>query len=193
MNVLVACEFSGVVRDAFSDRGHMAVSCDLRPSETNGWHYEGDVRDILDDDWDLVIGFPPCTDTSWSNGKLIHEKRADGRTQSAVQFAKLISNTGKASAIEHPYRSDLFYWRRPDQAIHPWQFGDPYIKWTGLWLRGLPHLQPTVEEEPEEVRYWISVGAGKQGRRGGKGVKRNSLERARTFPGIARAMAEAWG
>lgn len=193
MRVLVACEYSGRVRDAFAARGHDAWSCDLLPSETEGQHHEGDVRDMLDGSWDMIIGFPPCTDTSWSNGKLIHEKRADGRTKTAVEFATMLSESAPLTAIEHPRRSDLYYWRRPDQDIHPWMFGDPYIKWTGLWLHNLPLLIPDVTEEPEDLKYWISVGAGKQGRRAGIGIVRNSLERARTFQGIANAMAEQWG
>lgn len=193
MRVLVACEYSGRVRDAFLAKGHDAISCDIVPTEVEGPHIQGDVLEILDDSWDLVIGFPPCTNTTWSNGKLIHEKRADGRTDEAIEFAERIYHAGPAAAIEHPYRSDLQYWRPSDQAIHPWNFGEPFIKWTGLWLRNLPLLELEVTEEPEDLSYWISVGAGKQGRRAGIGLKRKPEDRSRTFMGIARAMAEQWG
>lgn len=192
--VLVACEMSGRVRDAFIRLGYEAISCDILPSLSDfGPHYQGDVRDLLSEDWDLVIGFPPCTDLSWANGKLIHDKRADGRVKQAVDFAELIFNSGRRAAIENPYRSDLQYWRKSDQMIHPWMFGDPYLKQTGLWLRELPTLIPDVPEQPEDVKYWIDVGKHKGSiRKYGRGGNRDSVKRSMTFQSIADAMAIQW-
>lgn len=190
MRVLVACEYSGRVRDSFLRKGHNAWSCDILDTDVEGPHIQGDVRDVLSENWDLVIGFPPCTDLSWANGKLIHEKRKNGLAKLATDFAELVYNSGTVSAIENPARSDLQYWRKSSQIIQPWQFGDPYIKTTGLWLRGLPLLDTLVKEEPADLNYWISVGA--RNRKHGSGITRGSKDRAKMFPGIAQAMADQW-
>jgi hypothetical protein len=191
MKILIACEFSGIVRDAFIAKGHDAWSCDLLPTEKEGPHIQDDVLKHLDEGWDLVISFPPCTDLSYANGKLLHTKRADGRVDRAMEFAKLLYNSGVKSVMENP-RGELYKWCKPNQVIHPWMFGDPYIKWTCLWIRGLLNLKPFIANEPKNLRYWVDVGQSKN-RRFQSGVNRSSVERSRTFPGIAQAMAEQWG
>jgi hypothetical protein len=192
--VLVACEFSGRVREAFRKRGHDAVSCDLLPTEIPGPHYQGDIYDLLEEDWDLVVGFPPCQDLSWAAGKLIHEKRADGRAAAAAKFATDILLAGKHAAIEN-VRGDLWHiLRRPDQIIHPYNFGEPYLKMTCLWLRGVPPLLVSETDEPPDCQYWISVGNARgQQRRLGIGMHRRVDTRQRTFQSIADAMADQWG
>ena len=144
MKVLVACEFSGVVRDAFIARGHDAMSCDLRPSETPGPHYQGDVFDIINDGWDLMIAHPPCTHLSVSGARHFAAKRADGRQQEAVAFFLLLAKSEiPRIAIENPVCIMSSVWRKPDQIIQPWQFGHGETKATCLWLKGLLKLQPT--------------------------------------------------
>lgn len=193
MYILIACEFSGLFREAFATRGHVVVSCDLLPTEIvptwpNAFHYQGDVKEILNDNWDLIIGFPPCTDLSYANGAYIHEKRKDGRTEKAIEFAKTIFESGKKCCIENP-RGELMKWRKPDQRIQPWMFGDSFIKTTYLWLKGLPSLQQKIKNEPTGCKYWVDVGQSKN-RRLQKGLNRNSQDRARGFLGIANAMAD---
>jgi hypothetical protein len=201
MRVLVGCEFSGVVRDAFIARGHDAVSCDLQPSDTPGPHIQGDIRHHLtvDDDWDLVIAFPPCTHLCSSGAQYWKGKQADGRQKKAIDLVMEIASWPGTVAIENPVGILSRLWRKPDQIIHPYHFGEPYMKRTCLWLKGLPALKPTVIVEP--VAHWHG-GV----RRGGKKadgtrtvsklptmLKYGERERSRTFQGIADAMAEQWG
>ena len=187
MKVLVACEFSGAVRDAFLQRGHSAVSCDLLRSEKPGPHIQDDVLSHLSEGWDLMIAFPPCTDLSYANGRYLIEKRKDGRTDRAIEFVRSLREAPiKKMAIENP-RGELWKkLRRPDQVIEPYQFGDPWKKVTCLWLYNLPRLVPTDIVEPKGM--WVDTGHTK-GERG----QRNSKKRAITFPGIADAMATQWG
>ena len=189
MKVLVACEFSGVVREAFRARGHDAVSCDLLPSELPGPHIQGDVLGHLDEGWDLMIAFPPCTHLSWAAGGRLNEKRADGRTEAAIDFVRALRAAPIARmAIENP-RGDLWHaLRRPDQVVEPYMFGDPWKKATCLWLYNLPRLVPTNIVAPGGK--WVDAGE-KVGQRRGK--HRSSKERSKTFPGVAAAMAEQWG
>jgi hypothetical protein len=196
MRVLVACEFSGVVRDAFRARGHDAMSCDLLPTEVDGPHYQGDVRDVLADGWDLMIAHPPCTHLAVSGAAWFAAKRADGRQQEAVDFFMLLANAPIArSAIENPVGIMSTVWRKPDQIIQPYQYGEAASKKTCLWLRGLPPLLPTcIVDKGEQVHF-------KSGRSMPKwyadAFRLPPAERARlrsrTFEGIARAMAEQWG
>ena len=187
--MLIACEFSGIVRDAFIAGGHDAVSCDLIPSERPGPHIQDDVLLHLDEGWDLMIAHPPCTDLSWASGRYLIEKRRDGRTEAALQFIRALRAAPiKRMAIENP-RGDLWSGlRKPDQVIEPFWFGDPWKKATCLWLYNLPRLTPTDVVEP--TGKWVDAG-GKVGQRRGK--HRSAKERSRTFSGIAAAMADQWG
>ena len=188
MRALVACEFSGVVREAFRARGHDAVSCDLLPSEQPGPHIEGNILDHLSEGWDLMVAFPPCTHLSWASGRYLLEKRADGRTEAALDFARPLRRAPiRRIAIENP-RGDLWRIRRPTQIIEPYQFGDPWQKATCLWLYNLPRLTPT--NIVESRGKWVDTGK-KPGKMRGK--HRAPKDRSRTFPGIAAAMADQWG
>lgn len=189
MKVLIACEFSGVVREAFRVRGHDAVSCDLIATERLGPHIQGDVLDHLSEGWDLMIAHPPCTDLSWASGRYLIAKRQDGRTERAIEFVKRLRAAPiRRMAIENP-RGDLWRGlRAPDQVIEPYQFGDAWRKATCLWLYNLPRLVPTHVVEP--AGKWVDAGQ-KTGQR--RGRHRSARDRSRTFPGIAAAMAEQWG
>lgn len=183
MRVLVACEFSGRVRDAFIANGHDAWSCDLLPTEVPGPHIQGDVRDILGDDWDLMIAHPPCTHLSYaglrwfrSDPDRMRRARADFDF-----FMQMIDAPIPMIAVENT-RGFAWQWhRRPDQIIHPYQFGEHVTKATCLWLKALPPLVPTAVD-PEPFVNWTKY----------KG-SHNGHARSRTFPGIARAMADQWG
>ena len=144
MRVLVACEFSGRVRDAFIRHGHDAVSCDLLPSETEGPHYQGDVRDILNNGWDLMVAHPPCTDLAVSGARWFADKRADGRQQAALDFVRLLMDAPiPRIAVENPVSIISSAIRKPDQVVQPWQFGEGETKATCLWLKDLPKLTAT--------------------------------------------------
>ena len=184
MRVLVGCEFSGTVRDAFSRRGHQAVSCDLRPSSTNGLHYRGDIRFLLSKHWDLFIAHPPCTvltvasSSVWGNTWTEQEVALDF-------FEQLLSAPIPRICLENPPGLISTMIRRPNQYIHPYMFGHPYRKRTGLWLSNLPRLIPTdnLWDKPEEypvLHSWTDV-------------RRDEIRRSVTFQGIADAMAEQWG
>ena len=183
MRVLIACEYSGAVRDAFTRWGHDAMSCDLLPADAPGQHYQGDVRDVLDYPWDLMIAHPPCTHLSVSGARHFAEKRMDGRQQSAVSFFMALARAPIPKiAIENPVCIMSSMWRKPDQIIQPWQFGHGETKATCLWLKGLLPLRPTDVVEGRENRI----------HRMPPSVDRWK-ERSRTFQGIAEAMAEQWG
>lgn len=183
MRVLVACEYSGAVRDQFIGGGHEAMSCDLLPTDIPGPHYEGDVRDVMDYPWDLMIAHPPCTHLSVSGARHFEGKRLDGRQQSAVSFFMMLAKADiPMIAIENPVCIMSSMWRRPDQTIQPWQFGHGETKATCLWLKGLPLLRATNIVEGREQRI----------HRMAPGPDRWK-ERSKTFPGIAAAMADQWG
>lgn len=191
MSVLVACEYSGVVRDAFRKRGHLAMSCDLREGDGTGeWHFQGDVRRALSEiTWDLIIGFPPCQHLSSVGARHWPEKEADGRQARAVQFVKMLADApAERVVIENPAGALTRLWRKPDQIINPFQFGDPWMKRTCLWLRGVPPLVPTKIVKPQG--HWVQHDPLRPGLAPGH---RGSKIRSRTFAGIARAMAEQWG
>ena len=205
MKVLVACEESGRVRDAFIRRGHDAMSCDIVPSRSDGPHYEGDVRDILSDGWDLLIAFPPCTYLADIGNRWIqkeyhgHVGRRQDMRKSLSLFRALYDAPIPRVCIENPQMHKLAYETfgiKPSQIIQPWQFRDPYTKRTCLWLRGLPRLHPTMMFKPHTTP-WVG-GGGPRGRRGSQGTDRLAIaktarHRSETFPGIARAMADQWG
>lgn len=183
MRVLVACEYSEEVRDQFISGGHEAMSCDLLPTDAPGPHYEGDVRDVLDYPWDLMIAHPPCTHLSISGARHFETKRSDGRQQSAVSFFMMLAKADiPMIGIENPVCIMSSMWRRPDQIIQPWQFGHGETKATCLWLKGLPLLRATNIVDGREQRI----------HRMAPGPHRWK-ERSKTFPGIAAAMADQWG
>lgn len=182
MRVLVACEFSGVVRDAFARRGHDAWSCDLLPSETPGNHVQGDVRGILDQGWELMVCHPPCTHLAVSGSRWFKDKLPE--QESALAFVRaLLDAPIPRIALENPVSIISSRIRKPDQTIQPWQFGHGEVKATCLWLKGLPPLQPLVR-----------VAKGREARvhRMPPGPDRWK-ERSRTLIGVAEAMAEQWG
>jgi site-specific DNA-cytosine methylase len=182
MKVLVACEYSGTVRDAFIRGGHDAVSCDLLPTDKPGPHYQGDVFDIINDGFDLMIAHPPCTHLSVSGARHFAAKRADGRQQEAVDFFMRLANADiPRIAIENPICIMSSIYRKPDQIIQPWQFGHGETKATCLWLKNLPLLKPTDIVEGREQRV----------HRMPPSVDRWKL-RSKTFDGIAQAMADQW-
>jgi len=183
LNVLVGCEYSGTVRDAFRARGHNAMSCDLLPTDAPGPHYQGSVFDVLDYPWDLAIFHPPCTHLAVSGSRHFEPKRLDGRQQSAVSFFMRLAKVDiPRIAIENPVCIMSSVWRKPDQTIQPWQFGHGETKATCLWLKGLPRLQPTDVVEGREARV----------HRMPPSEDRWKL-RSTTYAGIAEAMAEQWG
>ena len=183
MRVLVACEYSGAVRDAFLRLGHDAMSCDLLPTDVPGPHYQGDVFDIINDGWDLMVAFPPCTDVCVSGARWFKEKRTDGRQQRAIQFVRDLMNAPiDKIAIENPIGVLSSEIRKPDQIIQPWQFGHGETKATCLWLKNLPKLLPTNIVDGREARV----------HRIPPGPDRWKL-RSTTYLGIANAMAEQWG
>lgn len=196
MRILVACEYSGVVRDAFIARGHDAVSCDLLQTEANGPHYKGDVRDIINDGWDMMIAHPPCTYLCSSG--LHWNKRVEGRaekTEEALEFvAMLLGSRIPHIALENPIGCISTRIRKPDQTIQPWQFGHDASKATCLWLKNLPPLTPTSIVQPR-----IVGGKKRWGNQTDSGQNRlpPSAERwkirSTTYQGIADAMADQWG
>lgn len=198
MKVLIACEFSGIVREAFKKKGHDAWSCDLLPTEIEGQHIQGDVLEILNDGWDLMIAHPPCTYLSRTSLQwLRREPLRIPATMDAIHFFKtLLEAPIEKIAVENPLPSShtLKYIRKYDQTIQPYNFGDPATKLTCLWLKNLPPLLNTLTIQPE---YVISG----TGRKWGKWFWETSKlphsergqARSRTFQGIADAMAEQWG
>lgn len=181
MRVLVACEFSGVVREAFARLGHDAWSCDLLPAEDGGLaHLRGDVTEILEDGWDMLLGFPPCTHLCASGARWWKEKR--NLQDAALVFVwQLMSAPVRYIAIENPIGIISSRIRKPDQIIQPYQFGHGETKATCLWLKNLPPLRPTKLVKGRVPRVHLLPPSPDRWR-----------ERSRTYPGIARAMAEQW-
>ena len=181
MRVLVACEYSGIVRDAFLARGHNAMSCDLLQTERPGPHYLGDVMDIIDEGWDLMIAHPPCTHLAVSGARWFKDKRDE--QEQALQFVrKLLEAHIPRVALENPISIISSHIRKPDQIIQPWQFGHGETKATCLWLKNLPKLMPTNIVEGREARIHKMPPSPDRWK-----------ERSRTYEGIAAAMAEQWG
>jgi site-specific DNA-cytosine methylase len=180
MRVLIACEFSGIVREAFAKRGHDAWSCDLLPSEIEGQHYQGDVHALLDGNWDLMIAHPPCTHLAVSGARWFNEKQ---RQQiEALKFVlDLMTCKIPRICIENPVSVISTRIRKPDQIIQPWMFGHPETKATCLWLKNLPKLEPTRIVEGREQRVWKESPSPDRWK-----------NRSRTYLGIAEAMAEQW-
>lgn len=197
MRVLVACEYSGTVREAFRKLGHVAWSCDLLPSDDDSlWHYRGDVRDIINEHWDLMIAHPPCTYLTVSG--LHWNKRNPERaalTEEALDFVRLLLDAPiERIALENPIGCISSRIRKPDQIIQPYQFGEDASKSTCLWLKNLPPLQHTKYVEPRIVdgkRRWSNQTDTGQNRLG-PSPDRWKI-RSKTYQGIADAFAEQWG
>jgi site-specific DNA-cytosine methylase len=182
VKVLVACEFSGIVRDAFLNGGHDAMSCDLLDSERPGPHYRGDARNLPLSEWDMLIAFPPCTDLAVSGARWFEAKRKDGRQQAAIEFFLMLADAPVSRiAIENPVGIMSNRYRKPSQIVHPWQFGHGETKATCLWLKNLPPLVPTNIVAGREHRIHRMPPSPNRGR-----------DRSRTYQGIAGAMAEQW-
>jgi hypothetical protein len=180
VRVLVACEYSGEVRDAFARLGHDAMSCDLLPTERAGPHYQGDVTGILGDGWDLMVAHPPCTHLAVSGARWFSLKRQEQRE--ALEFVRLLLAAPiPRIALENPVSVISSRIRKPDQVIQPWQFGHGEVKATCLWLKNLPPLVPSNIVDGREARVHMMP----------PGPDRWK-ERSRTLPGIAAAMAEQW-
>ena len=190
MRILVACEFSGIVRDAFASRGHDSWSCDLLETEAPGQHLKGDVLGHLDDGWDMMVAHPPCDHLACSGARWFKEKRADGRQQQGIDFFMALAEAPiDRIAVENPVGIMSTLWRKPDQIIQPYQFGHPESKKTCLWLKGLPCLSPTDEVEP--MGRWANQTPSGQNKLG-PSPDRWKI-RSRTYTGIAAAMADQWG
>jgi len=181
VNVLVACEFSGIVRDAFENKGHKATSCDLLPTERFGEHIQGNIHHHLDEGWDLMIAHPPCTHLAVSGARWFKDKQQEQKEAIAF-FMALINAPIPKICVENPVSIMSRVYRKPDQIIQPWMFGHGETKATCLWLKNLPKLQPTniVEGRTPRVHY-ESPGPNRW------------KNRSRTYQGIADAMADQWG
>lgn len=219
MNVLIACEESQRVCTEFRRLGHEAYSCDIIDCSGGHpeWHIKEDVIPLITgktsfltcdnmyhriDKWDMMIAFPPCTDLCVSGARWFKEKQADGRQQRSIDFFMYFAESDIPKiAIENPIGIMSSVYRKPDQIIQPWMFGDNFQKSTCLWLKGLPELIPEITEEPEmEYFEWIDKKTGRKKRQGmwykeafSLPAKERAIIRSKTFPGIARAMAEQWG
>jgi len=199
MKVLVACEFSGIVREAFKAKGHDAWSCDLLPTEIPGQHIQGDVLSILNDGWDLMIAHPPCTYLTCASARYLNEQpNRRGLMVNASLFFKILWTADyyynvKKICIENPLPLKAAQLPPYTQIIHPYYFGEPFLKRTCLWIKNLPLLNSAdkILERPYPTGYCIK----KNGRRYNYYYHqgKNSHERSRTFRGIANAMADQWG
>ena len=184
MKILVACEESQAVTIEMRRLGHEAYSCDIEPCSGGHpeWHLQVDALELLKMKWDMILAFPPCTHLAVSGARYFEQKRKDGRQQAAIDFFMRFANADCPKiAIENPVGIMSTVWKKPDQIIQPWQFGHGETKKTCLWLKGLPPLIPTEIVEGREQRIWKMPPS-----------EDRAKNRAKTFPGIARAMAEQW-
>lgn len=181
MKVLIACEFSGIVRDAFIKIGHDVISCDLLPTEKQGPHYQGDVMNIINDGFDLMIAHPPCTYLAGSGARWWKDRQKEQK-EAIDFFMQLVNAPINKIGTENPVGIMSTVYRKPDQYIQPWEYGHGETKKTGLWLKNLPLLKPSnvVEGRKPSVHY-EAPGPDRQN------------NRSRTYAGIAGAMAEQWG
>lgn len=191
MKILIACEYSGRVRDEFLKLGHEAMSCDLLPTDAPGPHYQGDVRDVLDYPWDMMIAHPPCTDLAVSGAAWFAKKRMAGQQQASASFFMMLAKADiPRIVIENPVCVMSSLWRKPDQTIHPWMFGHMEQKATCLWLKNTTPLAPTnvVKEQmmllPRNQRERLHYLPPSEDR---------WKLRSETYLGIAQAMASQWG
>ena len=184
MKILVACEESQAVTIELRRLGHETYSCDIEPCSGGHpeWHLQVDALELLKMKWDMILAFPPCTHLAVSGARYFEKKRKDGRQQAAIDFFMRFANADCPKiAIENPVGIMSTVWKKPDQIIQPWQFGHGETKKTCLWLKGLPPLIPTEIVEGREQRIWKMPPS-----------EDRAKNRAKTFPGIARAMAEQW-
>ena len=184
MKILVACEESQAVTIEMRRLGHEAYSCDIEPCSGGHpeWHLQVDALELLKMKWDMILAFPPCTHLAVSGAGYFEQKRKDGRQQAAIDFFMRFANADCPKiAIENPVGIMSSVWRKPDQIIQPWQFGHGETKKTCLWLKGIPLLVPTNIVDGREQRIWKMPPS-----------EDRAKNRAKTFPGIARAMAEQW-
>lgn len=209
MRVLVACEESQRVCKEFRKRGHEAYSCDLLPcgGGTPQWHIQADALEIAKMEWDMVIAFPPCTHLAVSGARYFEEKKRNGRQQMGIGFFLAFTALDHVPmvAIENPIGIMSKLYRKPDQIIQPYEYGEPTKKSTCLWLKGLPLLKPTKIVEPEIIEYkckdgkiarfgkGIGQAIGEDGKKYGFSDPMTAKLRSRTFKGVAKAMAEQWG
>lgn len=207
MKILIACEYSGVVREQFEKRGHYVVSCDLLDSEKPGLHYKGDVRDIINLGWDLMVAHPPCTYLSYAGWGAKNKPGREAKIKEAFDFfMEMINAPIEKICVENPQGYPCQAFRKPDQVIHPYYFGEKEMKRTCLWLKGLEPLiygfddnlftKKTSCEIPEPEGFYID----KNGRKKNKyfmsrfnGKRDRGYLRSRTFQSIAVAMAKQWG
>lgn len=203
MKILVACEESQAVTIELRNLGHEAYSCDLLPCSGGHpeWHLQQDVIPLLDEKWDMIIAFPPCTHLAVSGARHFEKKRKDGRQQQGIDFFMKIANANcPRIAIENPIGIMSTLWRKPDQIIQPWMFGDKFTKSTCLWLKGLPKLKPTNIVEHGDFYEWTDKNGKKKREakffmdslKNAKTKEERSIIRSKTFPGIAKAMATQW-
>ena len=181
MRVLVACEYSGRVRDAFRRHGHFAMSCDLLECEADSkFHYQGPVEDIINDGWDLMVAHPPCTHLAVSGSRHFYRKQRE--QAEALDFVRFLMNSPiERWCIENPVSVISSAIRPPDQIIQPWEYGHGETKATCLWLKNLPKLRPTDCVEGREPKVWMMSG------------KDRWKNRSRTYMGVAQAMGDQWG
>lgn len=180
MKILIACEYSGTVRDAFALHGHEVMSCDLLDTDSPGPHYKGDVFDIINNGWDLMVAHPPCTHLAVSGARWFKDKHEEQK-EAIDFFMKLVNADIDKIAVENPISIMSTRYRKPDQIIQPWQFGHGETKATCLWLKNLPLLEPTNIVEGREARIHKMPPS----------ADRWKL-RSKTYSGIAKAMAEQW-
>jgi len=202
MRILVACEESQAVTKEFRLLGHEAYSCDIQESSGGRpeWHLQTDVLQLLKLKWDMIIAFPPCTHLAVSGAAHFEKKRKDGRQQEGIDFfLEFAKHDCPKMAIENPIGIMSKIWREPNQIIQPWQFGSEAQKSTCLWLKGLPLLQPTnIVSKGEFSKSGYSIGASsayavdEKGKRIAWSDPRTAKARSKTFPGIAKAMADQW-
>lgn len=204
MRVLIACEESQAVCKAFRKLGHEAYSCDIKEC-TGGkedWHIQGDIMEVIGQGWDMMIGFPPCTHLAVSGARHFEEKIKDGRQQGAIDFFIKLANCNiRHIALENPVGIMSSKYRKPNQIIQPWQFGDSAQKTTCLWLKNLPHLKHTnvvdkgmfyISPSGKKMPSWCCDPVGKDGKKLAYNSEEIKTLRSKTFPGIANAMANQW-
>ncbi len=184
MKILIACEQSQIVTNAFREQNNEAFSNDIMPTRGNHpeWHLQGDIREFLYTSWDMVIAFPPCTHLAVSGARWFEEKRADGRQQDGINFFNIFRNLPYPKVVvENPIGIMSSLWRTPDQIIQPWEYGHEERKATCLWLKGVPKLQPTQIMRKRRPVSWLQA----------PDIDR-SYDRSMTYQGIADAMAAQW-
>ena len=200
MKILVACEYSGTVRDAFAELGHDAWSCDTLPTESKGNHIQDDVLKQLDKDWDLLIAHPPCTYLSRAGARWLYPKakqldqtRYEKGLKGKEFFMKLLDSSIDKIAIENPTPFRIFNLPKPTQVIQPYEFGHNFSKRTLLWLKNLTQLKPTDIVDNYKPLLPSNTGGKKRGQKSSSGFVHNAKDASKTFTGIAKAMAEQWG